>query len=229
MSRIDFIFGNDSRPLIIGINHSDGSRQTEQIPLFDSARAQRYLNLGPIGRNPAALLPLALEQDKESRHLIDIVYGCSMKVAVEQYSQNGTTVVCIGLNCQFCEKNIARVTKVNPPYGSIDVHNNIPTKFPYCWDISAHKKNLSCKKNFCMFCNCDLKQHSWREFLDSNPKKPVFEMTSTEDYAQADRIFCNHALLCLDNLRVLSSLILSMELNYQCLKALSSMPHTWQS
>ena len=163
VSRMDFFFGNNSRPLIIGINHSDGSRQTEQIPLFDSV--QRYLNLGPIGRNPAALLPLALEQDnyKESWHLIDIVYGCSMKVAVEQYSQNGTTVVCIGLNCQFCEKNIAKVTKVNLPYGSIAVHNNIPTKFPYCWDISAHKKNLACKNAFCMFCNCDLRQHSNHE------------------------------------------------------------------
>ena len=48
VSRMDFFFGNNSRPLIIGINHSDGSRQTEQIPLFDSVQ-----------------IPLPLEQDKE--------------------------------------------------------------------------------------------------------------------------------------------------------------------
>jgi hypothetical protein len=88
--------------MIISINHSDGSTQTQCIPLFDSQ--QRYLNFGEAGRNPAALVPLVLEQDKESRHLMLISHQSSMEAGVLEYSANGTNVLCIEDDCQFCKK-----------------------------------------------------------------------------------------------------------------------------
>ena len=136
VKHMNFFFGNATVPMVIPISHADGSTQTQVIPLFDSHL--RYLNLGKMGRNPAALLPLALEEDKESRHLIDIVHTFSLKEFLESMHANGTTVICLGDGqCQMCEKGMQPVEFVHSEFGDIYVHNNIKTRMPYVWDLSA--------------------------------------------------------------------------------------------
>ena len=138
--------------MVIPISHADGSTQTQVIPLFDSHL--RYLNLGKMGRNPAALLPLALEEDKESRHLIDIEHTFSLKEFLKGMHANGTTVICLGDGqCQMCEKGMQPVEFVHSEFGDIYVYNNIKTRMPYVWDLSAQHKNVSCKKRFCLYCD----------------------------------------------------------------------------
>ena len=84
--------------MVIPISHADTSTQSQVIPLFDSHL--RYLNLGKMGRNPAALLPLALEEDKESRHLIDIVHTFSLKEFLESMHANGmVNARCVRKGC----------------------------------------------------------------------------------------------------------------------------------
>ena len=139
VKNLTFFFGNNPVPKIISINHSDGSTQTQTIPLFDSH--QRYLNFGAVGRNPAGLLPMVLEQDKESRHLIDIAHTSSLEAAISEYTTNGTFVRCLGLlSCQFCKKNMQPEVKQFPAHGEVMGHPAIETKFIYVRDMSAHTK-----------------------------------------------------------------------------------------
>ena len=148
------------------MNHSDGSTQTECIPLFDSH--QRYLNFGEAGRNPAALVPMVLEQDKESRHLMEVCFRSSMEAGVVEYSTKGTDVICIGAECQFCEKGMEPLEKETPDFGKMLMHPAVRTKFPSTWDLSAHKKAVACKKSFCLTCNCNLAEHSYMDFLSKD-------------------------------------------------------------
>ena len=150
------------------MNHSDGSTQTECIPLFDSH--QRYLNFGEAGRNPAALVPMVLEQDKESRHLMEVCFRSSMEAGVVEYSTKGTDVICIDAKCQFCEKGIQMelLKKETPGFGKMLLHPAVRTKFPSTWDLSAHKKAVACKKSFCLTCNCNLAEHSYMDFLSKD-------------------------------------------------------------
>ena len=87
------------------------------IPLFDSHHDQRYLNFGEAGRNPAALVPMVLEQDKESRHLMEVCFCSSMEAGVVEHSTKGTDVICIGAECQFCEKGMEPLEKETPGFG----------------------------------------------------------------------------------------------------------------
>ena len=195
VKNLTFFFGNNPVPKIISINHSDGSTQTQTIPLFGSH--QRYLNFGAVGRNPAGLLPMVLEQDKESRHLIDIAHTSSLEAAISEYTTNGTFVRCLGLlSCQFCKKNMQPEVKRFPGHGEVMGHPAIETKFVYVWDLSAHKKGVSCKKSYCLFCNLDLSTHSYMEYLSPDGSQlqslPHSELTTIDNYATADNIFRNH-------------------------------------
>ena len=141
-----------------------------RIPLFDSHHDQRYLNFGEAGRNPAALVPMVLEQDKESRHLMEVCFRSSMEAGVVEYSTKGTDVICIDAECQFCEKGIRMelLKKETPGFGKMLLHPAVRTKFPSTWDLSAHKKAVVCKKSFCLTCNCNLAEHSYMDFLSKD-------------------------------------------------------------
>ena len=101
---------------------------------------------------------------------MEVCFRSSMEAGVVEYSTKGTDVICIGAECQFCEKGMEPLEKETPGYEKLLVHPAVCTTFPSTWDLSAHKTAVVCKKSssFCLFCNCNLEEHSYMDFLSKD-------------------------------------------------------------
>ena len=92
VKHMDFYLGNRTHPLALLLNHTDSSTQSSSIGLLDSH--QRFPNLKKISRNPASLLPVLLEQDKETTGAIQQLFAQSISEAAAELAANGQDVIC---------------------------------------------------------------------------------------------------------------------------------------
>ena len=204
VKHMDFYLGNRTHPLALSLNHTDGSTQTSSIGLLDSH--QRFPNLKKISRNPASLLPVLLEQDKETTGAIQQLFAQSISEAAAELAANGQDVICpiasddphrdmsqddVMQLCQLCGNFCPRKDKKqNDLEGKPSFFHNIPGSMWYSWDIKCSDKKVSKKTGYCLKCDCAIRVESYKDLVNEATAKPVF--TTLEDYINADKIYTKH-------------------------------------
>ena len=106
----DWFLSDNEVPQAVILNHTDGAKQSLVVELVSCLL--RLLNLGDVARNPASLLILFLEQSHESTELFDSIFNvCDINQALKELEKTGIDVICVGIDCELCRRNIPRERK----------------------------------------------------------------------------------------------------------------------